>query len=114
MLGEKPVAETVSRALSLAAAAEVTGELFMVSQSRRWNPQLAALREMTARLGRIGTVGTTFFRSERFGGLPRGRTERVDDVLGQARTQALRDETRDDVREAMRAGTSLAPPGRRA
>jgi predicted dehydrogenase len=68
VLGEKPVAENVSRALSLAAAAEVTGELFMVSQSRRWNPQLAELRAMTARLGRIGTVGTTFFRSERFGG----------------------------------------------
>ncbi|GAA4461983.1 Gfo/Idh/MocA family protein [Phytohabitans houttuyneae] len=68
VLGEKPAAENVSRALSLAAAAEVTGELFMVSQSRRWNPQLAALREMIARLGPIGTVSTTFFRSEHFGG----------------------------------------------
>jgi len=68
VLGEKPVAENVGRALSLAAAAEVTGELFMVSQSRRWNPQLATLREMIARLGAIGTMSTTFFRSERFGG----------------------------------------------
>lgn len=68
VLGEKPVAENVSRALSMAAAAEVTGELFMVSQSRRWNPQLAALRGMTARLGAIGAVSTAFFRSERFGG----------------------------------------------
>ncbi|MCA2219698.1 Gfo/Idh/MocA family protein [Nonomuraea aurantiaca] len=68
VLGEKPVAENVSRALSMAAAAEVTGELLMVSQSRRWNPQLAALRGMTARLGAIGTVSTAFFRSERFGG----------------------------------------------
>ncbi|MEU4234604.1 Gfo/Idh/MocA family oxidoreductase [Nonomuraea sp. NPDC026600] len=68
VLGEKPVAENVSRALSMAAAAEVTGELFMVSQSRRWNPQLAVLRGMTERLGAIGTVSTAFFRSERFGG----------------------------------------------
>lgn len=68
VLGEKPVAENVSRALSLAAAAEITGELFMVSQSRRWNPQLAALRKMIAQLGTIGTMSTTFFRSERFGG----------------------------------------------
>jgi predicted dehydrogenase len=68
VLGEKPVAENVTRALSLAAAAEVTGELFMVSQSRRWNPQVAALRGMIARLGPIGTVSTAFFRSERFGG----------------------------------------------
>jgi predicted dehydrogenase len=68
VLGEKPVAENVSRALSLAAAAEVTGELFMVSQSRRWNPRLATLRALTAQLGAIGTVTTEFFRSERFGG----------------------------------------------
>jgi predicted dehydrogenase len=68
VLGEKPVAENVTRALSLAAAAEVTGELFMVSQSRRWNPQLAALRGMIARLGPIGTLSTVFFRSEHFGG----------------------------------------------
>src|SRR4051812_3126125 len=68
VLGEKPLAENVSRALSLAAAAEVTGELFMVSQSRRWNPHLSALRAMTAQLGRIGTISTSFFRSERFGG----------------------------------------------
>lgn len=68
VLGEKPVAENVSRALSLAAASEVTGELFMVSQSRRWNPQVALLREMIARLGPVGTLSTAFFRSERFGG----------------------------------------------
>jgi predicted dehydrogenase len=68
VLGEKPAADTVSRALSLAAAAEVTGELFMVSQSRRWNPQAATLREMIARLGPVATMSTAFFRSERFGG----------------------------------------------
>jgi predicted dehydrogenase len=68
VLGEKPVAENVSRALSLTAAAELTGELFMVSQSRRWNPQLSTLRAMTAQLGAIGAVTTEFFRSERFGG----------------------------------------------
>jgi predicted dehydrogenase len=68
VLGEKPVAERVSRALSMVAAAEVTGELFMVSQSRRWNPQLSALQVMTARLGRIGMLTTEFFRAPHFGG----------------------------------------------
>jgi predicted dehydrogenase len=68
VLGEKPVAENVSRALSLVAAAEVTGELFMVSQSRRWNPQLSTLRAMTARLGAIGTMTTEFYRAPHFGG----------------------------------------------
>ncbi|MBU2663700.1 Gfo/Idh/MocA family oxidoreductase [Actinoplanes bogorensis] len=68
VLGEKPLAESVSQALSLRAAAELTGELFMVSQSRRRNPQLARLRALVDGLGRIGTVTTTFARSERFGG----------------------------------------------
>lgn len=68
VLGEKPVADTVAQALSLAAASEVTGKLFMVSQSRRWNPQLFRLREMVARLGTIGTVTTEFFRAPHFGG----------------------------------------------
>jgi predicted dehydrogenase len=68
VLGEKPVADTLARALSLAAAAEVTGQLFMVSQSRRWNPQVAALRGMVADLGAVGAVTTDFFRAPRFGG----------------------------------------------
>jgi predicted dehydrogenase len=68
VLGEKPVAATLAQALSLAAAAEVTGELFMVSQSRRWNPQLFALRAMAADLGALGTLTTEFFRAPRFGG----------------------------------------------
>jgi predicted dehydrogenase len=68
VLGEKPVADTVAQALSLAAAAEVTGELFMVSQSRRWNRHLFALRGMVQDLGAIGIVTTHFFRATRFGG----------------------------------------------
>nr|WP_221375284.1 Gfo/Idh/MocA family oxidoreductase [Actinoplanes polyasparticus] len=40
----------------------------MVSQSRRWNPQLARLRAMTERLGPIGTITTDFFRAPHFGG----------------------------------------------
>jgi predicted dehydrogenase len=68
VLGEKPVAATVAEALSLAAASQVTGRLFMVSQSRRWNPQLFALRAMAEGLGSLGTLTTEFFRAPRFGG----------------------------------------------
>ncbi|WP_228395255.1 Gfo/Idh/MocA family protein, partial [Modestobacter roseus] len=68
VLGEKPAADTLPRALSLAAAAEVSGELFMVSQSRRWNPQVAALRGLVQDLGAVGTLTTEFFRAPRFGG----------------------------------------------
>lgn len=68
VLGEKPVAETVAQALSLVAASEVTGELFVVSQSRRYNPQLWALREQARVLGRAGQLTTEFFKAPRFGG----------------------------------------------
>jgi predicted dehydrogenase len=68
VLGEKPVAETVAQALSLAAAAQLSGRLFMVSQSRRWNPQLFALRSLAADLGAPGALTTEFFRAPHFGG----------------------------------------------
>jgi predicted dehydrogenase len=68
VLEEKPVAVNVAQALSLVAAAEATGELLMVSQSRRWNPRLDTLRAMTRQLGAIGTVTTGFFRAPHFGG----------------------------------------------
>lgn len=68
VLGEKPAADTVARALSLAAASEVSGELFMVSQSRRWNPHLFELRGMLDQLGAVGTVTTEFFKAPKFGG----------------------------------------------
>jgi predicted dehydrogenase len=58
----------VTTAALFAGLAEVTGELFMVSQSRRWNPQLFALRAMAEDLGAIGTLTTEFFRAPRFGG----------------------------------------------
>jgi predicted dehydrogenase len=77
VLGEKPVADDVAEALSLVAAAEVTGELFMVSQSRRWNPQLAALRAMVRQLGPIGTVTTEFFKAVHFPGF----REEIDNPL---------------------------------
>ena len=51
VLGEKPAAQTVAEALSLAAAAEATGQLFMVSQSRRYNDHLVAFRQHLRDLG---------------------------------------------------------------
>jgi predicted dehydrogenase len=68
VLGEKPAAATLPEALRLAAAAELTGELFMVSQSRRYNAQLFRLKERTRELGALGILTTEFFRAPRFGG----------------------------------------------
>ncbi|RKR76174.1 Gfo/Idh/MocA family protein [Frondihabitans australicus] len=77
VLGEKPAAQNVAEALSLAAAAEVTGELFMVSQSRRYNDQLVAYRQQAGLLGSLGTVSTQFAKAPHFGGF----REEMDNVL---------------------------------
>ncbi|WP_336852525.1 Gfo/Idh/MocA family oxidoreductase [Sinomonas albida] len=68
VLGEKPVASTVAEGLSLAAAAEHTGQLFMVSQSRRYNRHLFAAKAQVEALGRLGIVSVDFFKAPRFGG----------------------------------------------
>jgi len=68
VLSEKPVAPTVARALSLVAAAEHTGRLLMISQSRRYYRTLAALRRQVGELGDVGVVTTDFFKAPRFGG----------------------------------------------
>ncbi|WP_275451099.1 Gfo/Idh/MocA family oxidoreductase [Arthrobacter sp. H5] len=68
VLCEKPVAPTVAEGLSLAAAAEVSGQLLMISQSRRYFHGLTQLKALTAELGDIGVVTTEFFKAPHFGG----------------------------------------------
>lgn len=68
VLCEKPAADTLSAALSMVAAAEVSDRLLMISQSRRYWRNLTALRGQIARLGRLGLVECGFFRGSRFGG----------------------------------------------
>lgn len=68
VLGEKPVAVDIAEALSLAAAAEVTGQLFMVSQSRRYFTTLRQYKKQLEALGRVSILTTEFFKSPHFGG----------------------------------------------
>lgn len=68
VLCEKPVAPTVAQGLSLAAAAEVSGQLLMISQSRRYYRTLAAFREQLSTLGDVGVITTEFFKAPHFGG----------------------------------------------
>ncbi|MBT2514866.1 Gfo/Idh/MocA family oxidoreductase [Arthrobacter sp. ISL-30] len=68
VLGEKPVASTVSQGLSLAAASEVTGQLFMVSQSRRYNRNLFAAKALSRDIGPVGILSADFFKAPHFGG----------------------------------------------
>ncbi|WP_026924205.1 Gfo/Idh/MocA family protein [Glycomyces arizonensis] len=68
VLGEKPVAASVAEGLSLAAAAEHTGQLFMVSQSRRYHRSLHQAKRRLETLGAVGVVAVDFFKAPHFGG----------------------------------------------
>ena len=68
VLCEKPVAPTVGQGLSLAATAEVTGQLLMISQSRRYYRTLAEFRDAVRGLGDLGVMTTDFFKAPHFGG----------------------------------------------
>jgi predicted dehydrogenase len=68
VLGEKPAAATLGEAATLAAAAREAGQLFMVSQSRRFDGRLRGLAAALPALGEVGIVSHRLARAPRFGG----------------------------------------------
>jgi predicted dehydrogenase len=68
VLCEKPLADTLPAALAMIAAAEAGGRLLMISQSRRYWRNVGGLRGQIARLGRLGLVACSVFKSPHFGG----------------------------------------------
>jgi predicted dehydrogenase len=68
VLGEKPLAATLAEALEMVAAAQAYDTLFMVSQNRRYDPNLFAYRRMLRQLGTLGILTATFFKAPHFGG----------------------------------------------
>ena len=68
VLSEKPLAESVSSGLSMIAASELSGQLLMVSQSRRYFRQLSAFRRQIAAIAPVGVVQCTFFKAAHFPG----------------------------------------------
>lgn len=77
VLCEKPAAPTVATALRSAAAAATSGRLLMVSQSRRYYPEFAALQAAARELGSLAAVSVEFFKAPHFGGF----REQMDHVL---------------------------------
>ncbi len=49
VLGEKPMTDSLEKARAMVAASERSGKLYMVSQSRRFDPNLFAFRELIRR-----------------------------------------------------------------
>lgn len=69
VLGEKPMAVSMEQARKMVATSERVGELYMVSQSRRYNNNLKAYRELIARhLGELGILNSDFYIGAHFGG----------------------------------------------
>jgi predicted dehydrogenase len=69
VLGEKPMAATFEQARDLVARSERTSTLFVVSQNRRYNTRLAALKGLISEhLGGVGQLNAEFYRAPHFGG----------------------------------------------
>lgn len=69
VLGEKPMATSMDDAREMVAAAERAGLLYMVSQSRRYDPGIQAFRKLIAdELGALGILNADFYIGAHFGG----------------------------------------------
>ena len=69
VLGEKPMADTMEHARDMVAASEQAGKLYMVSQSRRYDPRLHAFRRLIAEhTGELGILNSDFYLGAHFGG----------------------------------------------
>jgi predicted dehydrogenase len=69
VLGEKPMADTMDHARAMVKASERAQRLYMVSQSRRYNPQLRAAQTIAQeRLGSLGILNSDFYIGAHFGG----------------------------------------------
>jgi len=69
VLGEKPMAASMEQARAMVAAAERAGKLYMVSQSRRYDARLHALRRLIVeQIGELGILNSDFYIGAHFGG----------------------------------------------
>jgi len=70
VIGEKPMASSMEEAREMVRAAEQTGKLYMVSQSRRWDPRHEAVRRALSAnaIGEITTINCDFYLGAHFGG----------------------------------------------
>jgi predicted dehydrogenase len=69
VLGEKPMADSMERARAMVAASERAGKLYMVSQSRRYDPNIHALRRLVEEhTGPLGILNSDFYIGAHFGG----------------------------------------------
>jgi predicted dehydrogenase len=69
VLGEKPMAAGMAQAREMVAAAERAGKLYMVSQNRRYDRNLHALRRLILdHTGPVGILNADFYLGEHYSG----------------------------------------------
>jgi len=70
VIGEKPMASSMTEARKMVQTADETGKLYMVSQSRRWEPlhERIALAVKQGLVGELTTVNCDFYLGAHFGG----------------------------------------------
>lgn len=70
VIGEKPMASSMTEARKMVRTADKTGRLYMVSQSRRWNTNLETVRQtiIAGEIGVLTTINCGFFLGAHFGG----------------------------------------------
>ena len=69
VLGEKPMAANMRLAREMVAASEKANKLYMVSQSRRYDARLHALRQLALeQTGPLGILNSDFYIGAHFGG----------------------------------------------
>jgi predicted dehydrogenase len=70
VIGEKPMASSMDEARRMVRTAEETGKLYMVSQSRRWDPLHETVRQALAAqtVGSVTTINCDFYLGAHFGG----------------------------------------------
>ncbi len=78
VLGEKPLADSMTNARRMVAAADAAGKLYAVIQNRRYDPNIRRLRAFleSGTIGPLTTLNADFFVGAHFGGF-RDRMEHV-------------------------------------
>jgi len=80
VVSEKPMAASLAEGRRMVATAERTGKMYMVSQSRRWDPTHVTVRRAITggKVGTLTTINCDFYIGAHFGGF---RDEMVSPLI---------------------------------
>ncbi|MBX3084518.1 MAG: Gfo/Idh/MocA family oxidoreductase [Anaerolineae bacterium] len=68
VLGEKPLSDTLEHAREMVTASEKAGQLYMVSQNRRFDPRIAAFKGLLSNIGKPEILNADFYIGAHFEG----------------------------------------------